>query len=89
MEHILTETRTLHTDHGAITLRYGLFSQEADGGITQYGASITNEATGEQAQVAKLTADPDRAALFFERISRGLVTPVTFYEVAEDFVAEI
>lgn len=89
MEHILEETRVIHTYQGNMTVRYVLLAQEADGGVTQYGVTITNEATGERSRAMRITSDEGRAAEFFERISRGLVTPVTFLDVAEDFVAEI
>lgn len=88
MEHILTETRLILTPQGNVSIRYELLAQKADGGITLYGAAITNEMTGEQEQIMKITSDERRALEFFERISRGLVTPVTFIDVAEDFVAE-
>ncbi len=88
MEHIMTKTGALHTDAQTISLRYELTAQNC-GGTVQYGVSVTNEGTGEQAALADLTGDLQRAQAFFARISSGLVTPVTLRETAEDFVAEM
>ena len=88
MKHILTEIRSFPTTEGTMTLRYELLAETA-AGLTQYGAAVTNEGTGEQVRVMELTSDQNLASEFFDKISRGLVTPVTMRDVAEDFVAEI
>jgi hypothetical protein len=88
MEHTII-TKTLDTEAGEIRLSYQLLESGQEQGVTQYGVSVRNDTTGEAAQVSDLTTDPTQAAAFLEKVSGGLVTPVTFWEIAQDFVASI
>jgi hypothetical protein len=89
MEHTKMITKTLETEAGNLHLTYRLLASGQEEGVTQYGVSVSNDTTGETAQVSDLTTDPSQAAAFLEMVSSGLVTPVTFWEIAQDFVAGI
>lgn len=87
MNTLVEETASLETEQMCCPLRYVLAAQMVEGS-ERFAVAVRNERTGEQAQVADLTSDRQRAMDFFLKIVRGLVTPVTLREVAEDFVAQ-
>ena len=88
METLLEVRNDLTSGEAHSTLRYELLAQPMAERIG-YGVAVTNERTGERAVVADaLTRRADAEALL-RRISEGTVTPVTLWDVVEDFVAEI
>ena len=88
MNIIQTETQTVHTANGVLRLRYRLFSEEFRETGREYGTSITSLDTGEERTVSALTCDEARARVFFARLVRGSVTPVSLMDLAEDFILE-
>ncbi len=85
MKNIRTATILLPLDAAPLTLRYTL-SLWDDG---SYAVSVRNRTTGEQVLIPDLTRSPALAERLFDLLVRGGVTPVTFLDVVEDFLAAV
>ena len=88
MEVLLEETTDLRLGDTNSTLRYGLLAQ-TEAGRKRYGVSVSNERTGERTLVRDAVLSRPDAEALLARLVAGTVTPVTFRDVVEDFVAEI
>ncbi len=66
-----------------LPLTYAL-CQDDDGA---FAIALRNALTGEQAIVQDITPDPVAALALYDLLIRGGVTPVTFRDVVEDFLA--
>ena len=80
--------RTISTPAGEKLLSYRLLGTDSVRAPMEYGASILDLSTGEEASLPNLTTRRERADLFLSRLIRGGATPVSLVELAEDFVAE-
>lgn len=60
--------------------------QDNDGA---FAIALRNALTGEQALVMDITPDPVAALALYGLLVRGGVTPVTFRDVVEDFLAAV
>lgn len=66
-----------------LPLTYAL-CQDDDG---SFAIALRSAHTGEQAIVVDITPDPVAALALYDLLVRGGVTPVTFRDVVEDFLA--
>lgn len=66
-----------------LPLTYAL-CQDDDG---SFAIALRNSHTGEQAIAQDITSDPVAALALYDLLVRGGVTPVTFWDVVEDFLA--
>lgn len=66
-----------------LPLTYAL-CQDDDGA---FAIALRNTLTGEQAIIMDITPDPVAALALYDLLIRGGVTPVTFRDVVEDFLA--
>ncbi len=53
----------------------------------RFAIALRNDHTGERAILADITPDPVTALALYDLLVRGGVTPVTFRDVVEDFLA--
>ena len=60
--------------------------QDDDGA---FAIALRNGHTGEQAMFVDITPDPVAALALYDLLVRGGVTPVSFREVVEDFLAAV
>ena len=85
---IFETTAVLHTEKGEKEVRYFVTKPSLPQGLTvpSYGVGISD---GEiQHIIPAFLPDKDETINLIKRISKGQVTPVTFRDVLEDYLAE-
>lgn len=86
---IKNERKTIWAETGTIILVYQMQLLPTDRGSEAYAIRIENETTGEEMFILDITEDQAAAESLFCLLIDGAVTPVTFRDVVEDFVATL